>query len=165
MSKTRALTQCIVVFVLAMGLFSLLLEWEPVKLHFIEPFTVMVTRVASMLLTAFGPASSSSTLLTYRGFTVDIRNGCNGDVVHIIFAAAILGFPTSWRARGWGLLFGMPSVFLVNQARIVGLSLVGMHFPILFDTAHVFFGQVMVILATVILWVIWLEKFAAGRPA
>jgi exosortase H (IPTLxxWG-CTERM-specific) len=164
-SRNRLLIRTIVLFLGLMGLFSLLVEWGPVKSTVIEPLTDFVTLVSSWILAPFGHTQAQGSLLTYRDFTVDIALGCNGDVVHMILLAGILAFPASWRARVWGFVIGMPAVFLINQIRIVVLSLVGYHYPGWFDTTHVFYGQAGVILGTLVVWILWIEKFARPRAA
>lgn len=163
-ARYGAVVRCIVVFLVVLAGLSLLIESEWGQRRLIQPFTVFVTWCAARILSPFGPSTSSGTLLSYRGFAVDIMGGCSGDIVHAVLLAGILGFPATWRARAWGLLLGMPAVFLINQARILGLCLLGYHQPTWFDSAHLFFGQAGVIVATLAIWVIWIEVFTP-RPA
>lgn len=162
LARNWLVIRTLVIFLAIMGGFALVLEWAPFKSAIIVPLTNLVTLVSSWILALFGPAQADGSYLTYSGSTVDIANGCNGDVVHVILLAGILAFPASWRARAWGLLLGMPAVFLINQIRIVVLSLVGYHYPDWFDTTHVFYGQAGVILGTLVVWILWIEKL--GRP-
>ena len=159
-----AVVSCVAVFVAVLAGLSLLIESDGGQERLIRPFTVFVTGCAAQFLSLFGASTSSGTLLSYRGFAVDIMGGCSGDIVHAVLLAGILGFPASWRARLWGLALGMPAVFLINQARIVGLCLLGYHQPAWFDAAHLYAGQAGVIVATLAVWVIWIETFAR-RPA
>ena len=159
-ARHGAVVRCVVVFLVVLAGLSLLIESDLGQRRVILPFTVFVTWCAAQILTLFGTSTSSGTLLSYRSFAVDILGGCSGDIVHAVFLAGLLGFPASWRARAWGFVLGMPAVFLINQSRIVVLCLLGYHQPTWFDSAHLFFGQAGVIVATLAIWVIWIEVFS-----
>ncbi len=68
-----------------------------------------------------------------------------------------------------GVVLGMVVIQLVNLVRVVALFLTGAYLPKLFDTSHTVIWQTVVILAGVLLWIFWADRFArprgASRPA
>lgn len=95
-------------------------------------------------------------LLFSPAFTCEVGEGCNGMVAVTLALAGVLAYPTSWRRRLLGLAGMLPAILLVNTVRIGGLWFVGRHRPELFDTAHVYVGQVFVIVLTAAFWWLWL---------
>ena len=96
---------------------------------------------------------------------MNIRNGCNGVEAMLIFLAAVLAFPASWKSRLTGLALGIVAIQLVNLVRVVALFLTGVYFPRIFDTSHTVIWQTIVILFGVLLWIFWANRFAAPPPA
>ena len=100
------------------------------------------------------------TILQSPRFAVNIRNGCNGIEAMLIFLAAVLAFPAPWRSRLLGLALGILAIQVVNLIRVVALFLTGVYFPRLFDASHTVVWQTIVILAGVLLWIYWANRFA-----
>ena len=94
---------------------------------------------------------------------MNIRNGCNGVEAMLIFLAAVLAFPASWKARLAGLALGFVAIQAINLVRVVALFLTGDYFPKLFDTSHTVIWQTVVILFGVLLWIFWANRFTAPR--
>jgi exosortase/archaeosortase family protein len=92
---------------------------------------------------------------------VNIRNGCNGVEAMLIFLAAVLAFPASWKARVAGLVLGILAIQVVNLIRVVALFLTGVYFPSIFNASHTVIWQTIVILFGVLLWIFWANRFAA----
>jgi exosortase/archaeosortase family protein len=83
----------------------------------------------------------------------------------LIFLAAVLAFPASWRSRLLGLGLGILAIQVVNLIRVVALFLTGTYFPSLFDASHTVVWQTLVILSGVLLWIFWANRFAVPAPA
>jgi exosortase/archaeosortase family protein len=79
--------------------------------------------------------------------------------------SAVLAFPAPWRSRLLGVAIGMVAIQLVNLVRVVALFLTGVHFPGFFDSSHTVVWQTVVILAAVLLWIFWAQRFAVPRQA
>jgi exosortase H (IPTLxxWG-CTERM-specific) len=139
--------------------------------HAIEPFTAGIARVSAGALDLLGQRTTlEGTVIRGRRFAVNIRNGCNGVETMLIFLAAVLAFPASWRARLAGLALGIAAIQAVNLVRVVALFLTGAYLPRLFDTSHTVIWQTLVILVGVLVWVYWANRFGArfasgGEPA
>jgi exosortase H (IPTLxxWG-CTERM-specific) len=165
----RELTFLILFVVLLGGGFTLIsVNW--VNDHVIEPFTAAIAGTSGVVLNALGQhVTQNGTILRSAKFAVNIRNGCNGVEAMLIFLAAVLAFPASWKSRGAGLVLGILAIQVVNLIRVVALFLTGVYFPRIFDTSHTVIWQTIVILVGVLLWIFWANRFASpaspGIPA
>jgi exosortase H (IPTLxxWG-CTERM-specific) len=158
----REITFLLFFIVLLGGGFTLIsVNW--VNDHAIEPFTAGIAKVSGLVLDLLGQhVTMKGTIISSPRFAVNIRNGCNGIEAMLIFLAAVLAFPASWRSRLTGLALGILAIQVVNLIRVVVLFLTGAYFPRLFDTSHTVIWQTIVILTGVLLWVYWANRFA--RP-
>jgi exosortase H (IPTLxxWG-CTERM-specific) len=156
----RELKFLILFVVLLGGGFSLIsLNW--VNDHVIEPFTGGIASASGAVLNVLGQnVTQTGTILRNPRFAVNIRNGCNGVEAMLIFLAAVLAFPASWKSRLTGLTLGILAIQLVNLIRVVALFLTGIYFPRIFDTSHTVIWQTIVILFGVLLWIFWANRFA-----
>jgi len=135
------------------------LNW--VNDHAIEPFTAGVARASAGVLDLLGQHTTrEGTVIRGGHFAVNIRNGCNGVETMLIFLAAVLAFPATWRARLAGLALGIAGIQAVNLVRVVALFLTGAYLPRLFDTSHTVVWQTLVILFGVLAWIYWANRFA-----
>lgn len=132
---------------------------------FVEPFTALVARAGGLACRVFeSDVRTVGTTITSPRFTVNIRNGCNGLETSFLFGAAVLAFPASLKSRILGLLGGLIAIQLVNLARIAALFTVGVHWPGLFARVHTVIAPALVILAGVLLFLVWADRFAAREP-
>lgn len=162
----RELKFLILFMVLLGGGFTLIsLNW--VNDHAVEPFTAGVARVSGATLGLLGQGvTMQGTVIRSPRFAVNIKNGCNGIEAMLIFLAAVLAFPASWKSRLAGLALGILAIQLVNLIRVVALFLTGVYFPRIFDTSHTVIWQTVVILFGVLLWIFWANRFTApAAPA
>jgi exosortase H (IPTLxxWG-CTERM-specific) len=163
----RELTFLILFAVLLGGGFTLIsLNW--VNDHAIEPLTGGIARMSGAVLNLMGQkVSMAGTIIRSPHFAVNIRNGCNGVEAMLIFLAAVLAFPASWKSRLTGLGLGIVAIQVVNLIRVVMLFLTGVYFPRIFDTSHTVIWQTIVILFGVMLWIFWANRFATppAEPA
>ncbi len=100
----------------------------------------------------------SKQVVAYKGFAVHIIEECTGVYEVLIFAAAVLAFPTSWSKKGFGLGLGVPLLYLFNVVRIAVLMLVGKHSPQYFDFMHLYFWQATLILMITSVWLLWITQ-------
>lgn len=124
------------------------------------PLTRWLALVASACLRVLGPSSHSASLVVYAGFTLEIVPACDGLLPSALFAAAVLAYPSRWIDKGKGLLFGLPAIALVNLGRLTSLMVVGARRPDLFEAVHIYAWQALIIAATLLLWLLWVERLA-----
>jgi exosortase H (IPTLxxWG-CTERM-specific) len=156
----RELTFLILFVVLLGGGFTLIsINW--INDHAVEPFTAGIARLSGGVLHLLGQdVSMNGTVIRNPHFAVNIRNGCNGIEAMLIFLAAVLAFPASWKSRLTGLVLGILAIQVINLVRVVALFLTGVYFPKIFDTSHTVIWQTIVILFGVLLWIFWANRFA-----
>ncbi len=134
-SRRRELLFLTVFILILAGGFTLL-SLNAVNDRLIEPFTAGVAWVSGMTLNLIGEGiEMQGTVIRNRDFAVNIQNGCNGVETMLIFLAAVLAFPSSWKSRSVGLVLGLFAIQLINLVRVVALFLTGAYFPKLFDWA------------------------------
>ena len=96
------------------------------------------------------------TLITPTG-PVKVAESCTGSFVFLMFAAAILPFPFSWKSRLKGLALGFLTLLLINLFRTSLIVLVVSRFPGSLWTLHIVVGQIMVIAGMMGVFLWWLK--------
>ena len=119
----------------------------------------MVTATAAVeyaLLVPFtDQASLADTVIHFGPFAVRIIGECTGLFEMAIYAACVLAFPTNWRKKSLGLLFGIPAIYAFNVLRILCLLIVGRYAISSFDFFHLYFWQGTLILMITSVWMLW----------
>ncbi len=153
-------------FVLILGCGFTLLSVNAVNDHLVEPLTAGIARLGGLSLRLIDPSvDMEGTVIRNPHFAVNIENGCNGVETVMIFLAAVIAFPASWKARAIGLALGILAIQAVNLVRVVALFLTGVHFPTFFDDSHTVVWQTVVILCGVLVWIFWANRFVRAAPA
>ena len=116
---------------------------------------VTATIEYALLATFTSQASLNDTVVQLGSFGVRIIGECTGLFEMAIYAACVLAFPTSWRKRASGLLFGVPTIYAFNVIRILCLLLVGRYAHSSFDFFHLYFWQGTLILMITSVWMLW----------
>ena len=154
------------VFILILGGSFTLISLNQVNDQVIVPFTGLVAKASGFTLDLIGQdIEMTGTIIRSDRFAVNIKNGCNGVETMIIFLAAVIAFPSTWKSRGIGLVLGCLAIQAVNLIRVVALFLTGAYFPALFDSSHTVIWQTIVILFGVLLWIFWANRYAELTPA
>lgn len=112
---------------------------------------------ALWLLGAGGQAIG--TVVTSKIFSAEIITECTAIFPIMIFVAAVIAYPSGWRKKLWGILFGVPAILFVNLIRLVTLFYIGYWFPSVFETAHLLVWQSLIIFFAVLFWLVWVEVF------
>jgi exosortase H (IPTLxxWG-CTERM-specific) len=103
-----------------------------------------------------------------RGMTFSfvVIPDCGAIPVMVIFVAAVLAFPATWKARVVGLAMGLPVLYVVNVFRLAFLACVGAwdRGREIFNFAHHYLWQGIYIVFVVAVWMAWVELFVKRRP-
>ncbi len=102
-------------------------------------------------------------MVTYGGFTVTIVDECTGLYEMLIYSAAVLAFPTSWKNKVLGVLLGNPLIYFFNVVRIGMLIWVGHFQRDWFDFMHVYFMQATMIVMITGVWLLWITRVVRDR--
>lgn len=132
----------------------------PVQQWFVTPFTELLVLISIGVLAPFDAGVVASGIYLYdmpSGFAMSIEAGCNGVEASIILLAAMLAFPATWRARWAGILIGLLSLHMVNIVRIVSLFYIGQWNMTVFDWAHLYIWQALIMLDVFVVFLLWLR--------
>lgn len=141
---------------------------DPVQAAVIMPWTGVLADVSAWLLQLFDDnVIAQANLLRDKGsgFAVAIAPGCNGVEAMIVLLAAILAFPAPWLHRLKGVMYGFLAIQGLNLLRIISLYYLGQWNQEVFDWAHNYAWQAMIMLDALIVFLIWIRMMPGRRPA
>ena len=155
-----------VLFGLLVGLLYAALGYCPFGLAALTHYLGFIARAASCVCNWFGQHTSAAggTVLS-SGFGLKVDLGCEATEPWILFVAAVLAFPVSFRRKIPGVVLGTLALLAVNLARIVSLFLVGVYFPNAFQWIHLEVWQIMFTLLAIVLWAVWIQWAMNPRQA
>jgi len=146
--------------VLLATLFTLeLTPWA--QTHVVVPWTNLLAQASTALVTMFDPnvlAEGKVIRSATNGFAVSIEAGCNGVEATIVLLAAMLAFPASWRYRFVGLAIGFVAVQALNVVRIISLFYIGQWSYAVFEWAHLYVWQALIMLDVLVVWLLWVRR-------
>lgn len=152
-------------YVVALALGFLALALRPVNEHVVNPYTTFVAHEASLVLDMFGEhARVVGQVLTSPRFSVTIFNGCNGLEAILIFVSGVVAFPARPSRKLLGIALGFVAIQAFNVVRVVSLYYVGVLRPQWFNVSHIFIWQSLVIVFGVVLWLLWVRRYALAEP-
>lgn len=132
----------------------------PVQERFIIPFTEAIAHISAGLIQFFDAKvifRGVEIINSGNGFAVSIQAGCNGVEASLVLIAAILAFPSSWRAKLLGIVIGFLSVQILNILRIISLFYLGQWNYDVFNWAHLYIWQALIMLDVLIVFLVWLK--------
>ena len=128
--------------------------------YVVLPFTGLIAQMSAWLLQLWDPqvlARGKIIWNTDSQFAVSIDAGCNGVEAGIILISAILAFPAPWKAKLIGILIGNLPVQALNLLRIISLFYLGQWDKKLFDWAHLYVWQALIMLDVLVVFLVWLR--------
>lgn len=142
-------------------LFMFTLELSiPIQDTVIIPFTEAIAQMSATLMQLFDHQvifHGVELIDSQSGFSVSIQAGCNGVEAALILVAAILAYPTSWKAKVIGVFVGFLSVQALNILRIISLFYLGKWNTQAFEWAHLYIWQTLIMLDVLIVFLVWLK--------
>lgn len=156
--RKRRLIRFIVTFLVILSIGAILYPQFSISLAAeLRGFMAVTAHICAGLLdVAYDDVAVADRFLTLRGFSVEIIEECTGIFEMLIFLAALLSYPAAWKSKLWGVLLGLPALYLFNVVRIVVLVVVGVYYRSLFDFMHLYFWQATLILMITTVWVLWI---------
>ncbi len=143
---------------------------EPAQQLFVMPWTNFLATISAGLVKWFDPhvlVAGKIVQSTTNGFAVSIEAGCNGVEATIVLIAAMLAFPAPWKNKVIGLIAGVLAVQGLNIVRIISLFYLGQWSYEVFEWAHLYVWQALIMLDVLIVWLLWvrtLPKIDRGGP-
>jgi exosortase H (IPTLxxWG-CTERM-specific) len=155
---------------LLLGLFILELS-NPVQAALVMPLTNQIAALSAWIIQLWDQNVLSQGKLIWsvaNGFAVSIEPGCNGVEAGIVLIAAILAYPASAREKIIGIGGGLLTVQALNLLRIITLFYLGQWNQTLFEWAHLYIWQALImldVLLVLLLWLRWLKPFTPRSTA
>lgn len=156
----------ILFLVIQLSLFTAELT-RPVQKAVVIPWTQWLADASAWLVKSFDDQVMSQGVIIRSldtGFAVSIEAGCNGVEAIIVLAAALLAFPAPWKHKLIGLALGFVAVQSLNLVRIISLFYLGQWNRTVFDWAHLYIWQALIMLDVLIVFLIWLRTLPR-KPA
>jgi len=158
-------------FALFLVLLALLFAFELTpwaQAWFVVPWTNALAAVSTSIVTVFDPnvvATGKVMRSTGNGFAVSIEAGCNGVEATIVLLAAMLAFPAPWKHKWIGLAIGIVAVQGLNVIRVISLFYLGQWRHDVFEWAHLYVWQALIMLDVLIVWLIWVRRAPRSEDA
>src|SRR5258706_11288768 len=130
---------------------------EPAQQLFVMPWTNFLATISAGLVKWFDPhvlVAGKIVQSTTNGFAVSIEAGCNGVEATIVLIAAMLAFPAPWKNKVIGLIAGVLAVQGLNIVRIISLFYLGQWNYDVFEWAHLYVWQALIMLDVLIVWLL-----------
>jgi exosortase/archaeosortase family protein len=110
------------------------------------------------------PVRVRGTHIALADFRVRVIAECSAVHLIVLFAAFLFAFPAGQRQKWIGLGVGSLLLLNLNAARIAAVIWIGRHFPDHFEAAHIYLGQLGMLVAMVVVCLGWCRWAAhAGR--
>jgi exosortase H (IPTLxxWG-CTERM-specific) len=139
--------------------------------YVVVPWTHALAVISTSIVTLFDAhviAGGNVIRSTTNGFAVAIEAGCNGVEATLVLCAAILAYPAPWRHKAIGLAVGVLAVQLLNIVRVISLFYLGQWNLDVFEWAHQYVWQALIMLDVLVVWLIWVRRVprpgGAGLP-
>lgn len=139
---------------------------HPAQQYIVIPFTESIAQFSAWIIKIFDPRVVSEGIILQHldnGFAVAIQAGCNGVEAAIVLFSAILAFPSPWKYKLWGIGIGFLAVELLNLLRIITLFYIGQWNQTVFEWAHLYIWEALIMLDVLIMFLVWLRY--APRPS
>ena len=129
----------------------------------VEVVAAWTARWTSVALNLMGSSTSvNGTILSSNDFAVNIVAECTAVGPLVLYAGAVIAYPSTFRAKGMGVLLGLLVLTVVNVIRIMSLFWIGSTFPQYLGVAHLLVWQTAIILLAIVLWLFWVERMAGA---
>lgn len=131
-----------------------------------DAITDSTARITALMLVPFRTGvTAQGSVLQGANFNFGVGPDCTALPPIALLLGAILAFPSSPRAKLTGALLGILFLNVLNLVRVMSLVYIGTHFPGAIDLAHEVIWQAGMILATVVFWIVWLQRSRRAERA
>lgn len=145
--------------ILVFGIFSFWLTSRPFFESISQPILNIYADISNGILNVLGQQTKANNENIYSSdFSIQIKKGCDAIAPMILYTLSILFFPVAFKHKPKGILIGLLLLFVLNIVRIVSLYLTGKYVHSLFEIMHTDVWQIIFIVFTLYLWLIWLKK-------
>ncbi len=152
--------QFLLLYILYMVIAFILVDYEPIRelLRLDEFYTSAVVTLSAWLIELIDiNVIADGAMLKLNGAIMHVKFGCNGLEAILLFIAAVLAYPASWRVRFIGIVAGSSVLQVLNIIRIALLAWVLEYYPQNFALMHEYVTQSIMIALAFILFLIYLQ--------
>ena len=161
-SQKDIITKFAIKFILLCGVLYGVSGW--VQDTSFEPINGYTAAMLGSSLKVLGiKPSVQGVFVSADSFSVKVITECSAIFISILFFSFVLAYPTSWKKKAIGLLFGIPILFAVNILRLVVVFITGIIRPDLFEYMHLYFWQIVLIIFVLMLCLAWLKLIVIVR--
>lgn len=124
----------------------------------VAQFSTGLVRTSTALISAAGgKVSAQGTFMSApsSGFTIQMKDGCNGAHVTILLWSAVLAFPASFLWKAKGLLIGTVAIQGLNFVRFISLFYLGQYNYAWFEFAHFYLWESLIMLDALVVFWLW----------
>lgn len=135
-------------------------QTKSVHENIIVPFTEIIAYVSVWIVQLFDDQVISQGIILQQvdtGFAVSIQSGCNGVEAVLVLVAAMLAFPAPFTFKLLGMVSGFFAVELLNIVRIISLFYLGQWNQNIFEWAHLYIWQALIMLDVLVIFLLWLR--------
>ncbi len=130
-----------------------------------QSVTTLVAHMSHAVLVAAGsPARLVANTISGSGAAVRVTSECSGVDLMAFVVAAVLAFPAPLRAKITGASTMILIVVCVNTLRVASLYALAAYWPDLFDVAHHYLWQALLIIVAVSAWSLWAARVNQSIP-
>ncbi len=151
-----------------MGAFFILIGFKPIQdiININGLYTEGVVVITSAVLKTMGiPCTSRGSIIELPSIALDIRFGCNGLEAVMIYAVAVIAFPSQLEKKVIGIISGFIIIQILNVLRIAGLAYSGVYFKSLFEYIHIYVAQGVMIAISLAIFFIYLNYAGRSKKA
>jgi exosortase H (IPTLxxWG-CTERM-specific) len=137
---------------------------QPVQQFVVLPWTSLLAKACVELVSLFDSSAMAQGKVLWNsvtGFGVSIEPGCNGVEAFVVLCAAIGAFPAGYKHKLLGLVAGFVAIQVLNVVRIISLFYLGQWNMDVFNFAHTYLWQALIMLDVLAVWLIWMRALAS----
>ena len=161
------MTRFFVIFVVCLVVLFRIDMLDSVQQRVADPWTQWLATASANLISVFDTdVLHQGRILMSKatGFAVSIEAGCNGIEAAIVLIAGMVAFPASWTQKLLGMTLGFAAVQAVNLLRIISLYYLGQWNLPVFEFAHLYLWQALIMLDVLVVCLLWI-RWTARRTA
>jgi exosortase family protein XrtM len=147
----------LVILALLNGIYYLFAK-TPVEDFILGTLTAKPPALIINFLTPAEKVVAAGNQITSQHVVFSIVSGCEGMGGILLIISAVSATSVKLRDKLIGLLEGVVFIYLLNILRIVGLYYVMRHYGNIFNFAHYFVGQTIIIILGCAFFVLWISR-------
>jgi exosortase/archaeosortase family protein len=151
----------ILLYVIYMIIAFVLVDYKPVHdfLQLDKYYTSGVVYLSKHLIELIGISVRAEGALLHLGSNImEVKFGCNGLEAILLLVAAILAYPSSFKAKILGIILGSTFLQFFNIIRIAILAWVLEKHPTVFPIMHEYITQSIMIAIAFVIFLVYLQN-------